>query len=75
MTVIDVNSFLFATHPGGPFTAPGGGGTGGDGVVGVGSPEGVVTAEPGTTYFDTSGDIFWVKESGSAAVGWFQLVG
>lgn len=74
MTVVDVNSFLFATHPLGPFTAPGGAGTGGAGAVGTGSPEGVVTAEPGTTYLDTAADSLWIKESGSGAVGWIQLI-
>lgn len=52
-----------------------GGGTGGAGVVGSGSPEGVVTAPAGTTYFDSTNDIFWVKETGSGSSGWYQLVG
>ena len=53
----------------------GGGGTGGAGSVGVGSPEGVVTATPGTIYFDSAGDGLWVKESGNGNTGWVQLVG
>lgn len=52
-----------------------GGGTGGAGAVGTGSPEGVVTAPPGTTYFDTAGDGLWIKESGAGNTGWTQIVG
>lgn len=51
-----------------------GGGTGGAGVVGTGSPEGVVTAPAGTTYFDSTGDSLWIKESGSGNTGWIQLI-
>lgn len=51
----------------------GGGGTGGE--SGSGSPEGAVTAEPGTTYYDTVNSIFWVKGSGSGNTGWIQLIG
>ena len=51
------------------------GGGGGGGESGVGSPEGVVTANPGTTYFDTLNKIFWVKQTGAGNTGWFQLVG
>lgn len=50
-----------------------GSGTGGE--TGSGSPEGVLTAEPGTTYWDSTNEIFWVKDSGSGNTGWFQLVG
>lgn len=50
-------------------------GGGGGGETGNGSPEGVVTAEAGTTYFDAVGSIFWVKGSGSGNTGWIQLVG
>jgi hypothetical protein len=50
-------------------------GTGGGGESGAGSPEGVVTANPGTTYFDTTSAIFWVKRTGAGNTGWYQLVG
>lgn len=45
----------------------------GAGLVGAGSPEGVETAEPGTTYYNTSDGSFWVKQSGSGSTGWVQL--
>jgi len=52
-----------------------GGGSGGAGSVGSGSPEGVVTATPGTIYADTSASPavhLWVKESGVGNTGWNQ---
>ncbi len=52
----------------------GGGGTGGAGVVGSGSPEGVVTAPPGTSYYDSVGLAFWFKVSGVGDTGWVQVV-
>lgn len=47
------------------------------GLNGAGSPEAVVTADPGTTYTDVSVDppLFWVKEFGSGNTGWRQLIG
>lgn len=51
-----------------------GGGTGGGGEAGAGSPEGVVTANPGTTYVDTSDESFWVKLTGTGNTGWIQLI-
>ena len=48
----------------------GGSGTGGAGSVGNGSPEGVVTAEPGTTYYDLVQPALWYKTSGSGNTGW-----
>ena len=51
----------------------GGGGTGGT-FSGVGSPEGVVTANPGSVYTDTSTGGFWNKLTGSGNTGWQQLV-
>lgn len=51
------------------------GGGGGGGEAGVGSPEGVVTANPGTTYVDTSTGNFWVKQTGVGNTGWLQLIG
>ena len=55
-------------------TGGGGSGTGGAGIVGVGSPEGVVTATPGTSYFDTSTNSYWYKRTGSGNTGWFEIV-
>lgn len=51
-----------------------GSGGGGSGLSGAGSPEGSVTASPGTTYLDTSTNSFWAKSSGSGNTGWFQLI-
>lgn len=52
----------------------GGSGTGQSGIVGSGSPEGGVTAEPGTIYWDSAGQSLWIKNSGSGNVGWTQLI-
>jgi hypothetical protein len=52
----------------------GGSGTGGAGLTGSGSPEGSVSATPGTTYYDTTGGTFWVKESGSGNTNWAELI-
>lgn len=41
-------------------------------LYGAGSPEGVVTATPGRTYWDQTGDILWVKDSGSGNTGWVE---
>lgn len=51
----------------------GGSGTGGAGSIGVGSPEGVLTASPGTTYGTAAGG-FWYKVTGTGNTGWIQLV-
>lgn len=51
-----------------------GSGTGGGGVTGTGSPEGVVTAPAGTVYYDTASGSFYVKGSGSGSVGWVALI-
>ena len=49
------------------------GGTGGQ--SGSGSPEGVVTATPGTTYLDTNAPYdFWVKATGTGNTGWVMKV-
>lgn len=48
--------------------------SGGSGLSGVGSPEGVETASPGTTYVDTSNHQLWLKESGSGNTGWTLYV-
>lgn len=39
-------------------------------LSGEGSPEGVQTAEPGTTYWDTVAKELWVKDTGSGNTGW-----
>ena len=42
---------------------------------GTGSPEGVVQAYPGTTYWDTDGQSMWIKNSGdNTNTGWVQLI-
>lgn len=52
-----------------------GGGSGTDEVIqGSGSPEGVVTAEPATVYWDTAGEALYWKETGSGDTGWIQLI-
>ena len=46
-------------------------------MSGDGSPEGVVTADVGTTYTDISNpDVpkFWTKTSGTGNTGWQQLI-
>lgn len=48
-------------------------GTGGAGVVGNGSPEGVVTANPGTIYLDDSTGDLWIKRTGVGNTGWFHF--
>lgn len=48
---------------------------GGTGLSGAGSPEGVTTASPGTTYLNTADNSFWAKATGSGTnTGWIQLV-
>ena len=47
-------------------------------IRGIGSPEGRITAEIGTTYVDvnaTNGALKWIKESGSGNTGWRVLIG
>lgn len=51
-----------------------GGGGGGGGSVGVGSPEGVVTADPGTDYLDSTSNAYWYKKTGSGNTGWVNLI-
>lgn len=46
------------------------GAAGGSGEIGNGSPEGVVTATPGTTYWDRTNLQLWLKDSGVGNVGW-----
>ncbi len=59
-------------------SAGGGGGSGGPGIVGTGSPEGVVTAPVGTSYFDSTtpgAAIVWYKRTGAGATGWESYLG
>lgn len=47
-------------------------------IRGIGSPEGRITAEIGTTYVDvnaTNGALKWIKESGNGNTGWKVLIG
>lgn len=39
---------------------------------GFGSPEGVVTAPPGSTYVDMGGGLLYVKQSGTGNTGWIS---
>lgn len=53
----------------------GGTGSGSGGLSGAGSPEGVKTANPGTTYYNTTDSSFWVKDSGVGTnTGWIPLI-
>jgi hypothetical protein len=45
------------------------------GLIGNGSPEGVVIAVPGTTYYDQAGNSYWVKGPVIGKTGWNQLIG
>jgi hypothetical protein len=45
-------------------------------AIGRGSPQGVVTAPPGSTYHNLNGGVgtsFYVKQSGTANTGWFAI--
>jgi len=44
------------------------------GLVGLVSPEGSVGAPPGTTYFNSVLDTFYVKKNTSTTTGWIQLI-
>jgi hypothetical protein len=47
----------------------------GVGISGSGSPESVVTADPGTTYWDATNNIFYVKDSGTGTnTGWREII-
>lgn len=47
---------------------------GGGGLSGSGSPEGVETANPGTTYWDATNDVFYVKDTGTGNTGWREII-
>lgn len=47
----------------------------GSGLIGNSDPEGVVTADPGTTYYARTSQTFWVKETGTGTnTGWTELI-
>jgi hypothetical protein len=50
------------------------GGGGGSGLAGAGSPQGVATANPGTTYWDTTNKAFWIKDTGVGNTGWLEEI-
>lgn len=41
---------------------------------GVVDPEGVVSGNPGQTYFNTANSTFWEKATGTGNTGWVQLI-
>lgn len=59
-----------------PSTELGGAGSGTGNLSGTGSPEGVVSAEEGILYVDTSTTppSLWAKKTGSGNTGWEPLV-
>jgi len=78
-TAIDTRRILLvkilnSINAGGGGGGGGGSGTGQSGIVGTGSPEGVVTATPGTSYFDSSANAFYYKQTGSGNTGWVPLI-
>jgi hypothetical protein len=45
-------------------------------TVGSGTPQGVVTAPPGSDYRNltgTAGSVFWIKQTGTGATGWIAI--
>jgi nitrous oxidase accessory protein NosD len=45
-------------------------------TVGSGTPQGVVTAPPGSDYRNltgAAGSVFWIKQTGTAATGWIAI--
>ena len=44
------------------------------GLTGTVDPNGNVTANPGTNYFNTTDLTFWVKATGTGNTGWTQLI-
>lgn len=54
---------------------PVGGGSGGGGTFsGAGTPEGTKVAPVGSTYWDTTNLIFYVKNTGVGNTGWRELI-
>ena len=44
-------------------------------LSGVGSPEGVISAGPGVTYFQTDNSALWIKgSSGTGNLGWVNMI-
>jgi hypothetical protein len=50
------------------------GSSGGAGLSGSGSPEGVITADPGVTYWDATNKVWYVKDTGTGSTGWQELI-
>lgn len=44
-------------------------------ILGNGSPEGIVAANPGRFYINTLTNAIWVKLSGAGTTGWLQETG
>ena len=42
--------------------------------AGAGSPEGNMTASPGSTYLNTDDESFWVKKTGTGDIGWIPKI-
>ena len=53
-------------------TSGGGGGATGGAIVGSGSPEGVVAGNPGALYVDITNHAFYIKETGSGNMTFWQ---
>lgn len=51
-----------------------GGGGGSSALYGNGSPAGIVSATPGTSYLDTNLASFYLKTNGSGSSGWFWMI-
>lgn len=42
-------------------------------IRGNGSPEGAITANPDQRYLDTTGNVEYIKKSGTGNTGWISL--
>ncbi len=51
-----------------------GGGSASAVLVSTGTPEGAVTAAPGTFFFDTVARTLYMKETGTGTTGWIELL-
>lgn len=62
-------------HPSGePDVSSISGGSGAGGLEGSGSPEGSVTADAGATYWDSTNQALYVKDSGTGNTGWKAVI-
>ena len=59
--------------PNPPASLPTPPGSSGGGLVGSGSPQGIVSASAGTTYYDKTAGQFWVNQDGTIN-GWIELI-